>query len=188
MRRFIYKSIIILCEGKSEHAYIQKLSKFFHSQENNKIIFVPKTIGGCTKVNDELRKSKQRDPKITHVIWLDADVYKRGERDLPKKLRDELLLNKFSFEDFLVMHLDRDAVMKWQDICKGLNHFTKPITSKICKKEIVKIFSEYKKGAQPDELELSEKSLENLFSNQEDKSILFYSDFIDFMRKQLEAF
>jgi hypothetical protein len=71
--------------------------------------------------------------------------------------------------------------MTWQDICVNLKHFSRPITSRICEKEILAIFPQYKKGSMP--IVINEESLKNLFNNHADNTVSFASDFATFLEE-----
>jgi hypothetical protein len=185
MRQIAYKPIIVLCEGLSEETYIVCLNRFFNSQPNNLIRLVPKIIGGKNAVLKSWKKIKAENRNFRCVIWLDKDVYKRREMSLPKISPDVFLFNTYNFEDFLVMHLGQESVMKWQEICCNLNHFLTPMTSKVCEESITQIFEKYKKGSMPNEVTISSESLANLFNNQQNDGILFSSDFVIFLKNLL---
>jgi hypothetical protein len=185
MLQVAYKPIIVLCEGLSETTYILCLNKFFNSQANNQVKLVPKIIGGKNAILKSWKKARTENRNFRCVVWLDKDVYQRQEALLPKISHDIFLFNTYNFEDFLVMHLGDGSVMKWQEICCGLNHFSTPMTSKVCEENITQIFKKYKKGSMPNELTVNSESLTNLFDNQQNTEILFSSDFATFLKDLL---
>lgn len=176
-----YKSIIVVCEGKSESCYISALGKLFC----NVIALSCKNANGIENINNVFKKTYKDNRHSNIVIWCDEDVFKRGK---PKtKLFEMALTNKFNFEDFLVMHLDKSVVLKWQDICGKNGHFEKPLTSEELEELITQIIPNYKKGYIPAEIELNYEALNRLFSNNKDPEIKFRSDFADFIEKELNS-
>jgi hypothetical protein len=176
----------VLCEGVSEETYVICLNKFLDLLQDIKIRFVPKVIGGYRNAARFLKKIKNENRNAKndkYVVWLDEDVFKRGEANVPKILKDILRLNQYNFEDFLVMHLDKDSVMKWQGVCDSMNHFSVPITSEKCKACVTEILINYEKGSMPDNLEMNAASLKNLFNNQADEEIRFTSDFAALLKE-----
>ncbi|MCA6072240.1 MAG: RloB family protein [Endomicrobium sp.] len=98
---------IIICEGKSEVAYIQELNKYFR-EKNISINLVSKPVGGGHYA-DVVRKYKEEFKKNNEYgfrIWVDKDIYERNEQKnwdkynkRPKNIPD-FCFNIFNFEDF----------------------------------------------------------------------------------------
>jgi hypothetical protein len=148
--------------------------------QNIEIRFVPKVIGGYRNAAEFLKKIKSENRNAKNdrcVVLLDEDVFKRGETNISRSLKGCLYLNRYNFEDFLVMHLDKDSVMKWQETCDSMKHFSTPMTSAEYEILITEVLTNYKKGSMPDNLEINATSLRKLFNNQADEEIRFSSDF-----------
>ena len=77
------KSIIVICEGKSETKYLQELNRFLRENSaENSIVFVPKTVwtGHFTEVVKKYRDERKLNKKANIEIWVDYDIYKRNEQ------------------------------------------------------------------------------------------------------------
>ena len=77
------KSIIVICEGKSETKYLQELNRFLRENSTeNSIVFVPKTVGTghFTEVIKKYRSERKLNKKANIEIWVDYDIYKRNEQ------------------------------------------------------------------------------------------------------------
>lgn len=187
------KSIIIVCEGQSEVAYLQELNRLL-TENHVGIIFIPKNAGGGQygQISKRFRAEKKVNPRSSICIWADYDIYQRNDNGTmsaynkkPKGIPD-FYFNYQNFEDFLVLHLPHDTIHAWQSTCLGNNHFSLPL----CAEEYMELlhlhnWPDYKKGEMP--FSLSVKNLKRLFVNNNDKQILFSSDFASWLEKHLEG-
>lgn len=194
----------IICEGKSECAYIQTLKRFLRENE----IAVDFALisydagGGYYETLEEkykdVRKKKENDKHF--AIWCDADIYigNRTEKERrnaeayknkPQNIPD-FMFNHQNFEDFLVMHLPNELFDIWESTCIGHNHCTTPLFADdnngnpgyLELLKTTKIFSEkYKKGALPEEFVFSDEALQNLIKRHKDTNCFFESDFVNFL-------
>jgi hypothetical protein len=186
--------IKVICEGRSEAAYLNQINHFL--KENGvKTIFLPiPTYGGHFNV---IRKKLQqlgylrkkavcRNEKV--IIWVDKDVYERNEQKNQDKYEDFIKkypllffhFNRFSFEDFYILHEESENVRMWYNICRKKGHFSeKPLTSQISEELIKEILPGYKKGEISTSF-ISINSLKNLFIN--NGKYEFKSDIVDFLR------
>ena len=184
------KSIIVICEGKSETKYLQELNRFLRENSTeNSIVFVHKTVGTghFTEVIKKYRSERKLNKKANIEIWVDYDIYKRNEQQncdkykkKPKGISD-FKFNYFNFEDFLIMHFNDDVLNKWKEICKANNHFNEPMKSEKYLKLIQQnIFADYDKSSLTNLFVFNKQTLENLFKHNAEQSE-FKSDFAEFL-------
>jgi hypothetical protein len=179
------QTITIICEGKSEYAYIQELNRFFREKEIKVNFFVRKIGTGLFNEVVKIYKQEYRNnKKVKLYIWVDKDIYERNNQDSMNKYKNKkenipnFHFNTFNFEDFLVLHLEKEKVLEHQRRCEQRNHFKIPLHEKEYLPLINEIFPKYTKGSLPSTF-ISDKSLKLLFSNNEDLNIKFKSDFVD---------
>lgn len=193
----------IVVEGSSEFNYIQKLNIFLRDNEfgftfatyNLKGVFPSKkdTEKNSYKririfLKDEVIPNYENKDRL--LIWLDDDVFKRGQLD-KSKLESDLtkfntktrkivfLYNYENFEDFLIMHLSEDKFNKWHQICAANNHFNNPMIADEYEDKIRKnIITNYKKAIIPDEIEINKETILNLKNRQSNNNCQIKSDFI----------
>ncbi len=182
---FKQKTIILLvCEGPSERAYIQKLNRYFDEEEIPlQFIARPSNGGQFSQVIRKYREQKRNNKKSIIKIWVDWDIYLRNDaknmdhyKAKPSDIPD-FLFSYLNYEDFLTMHLDSEILNKWRLSCNKRNHFTSPSHSSEYIEEFVKFIGNYSKGEIP--FEINKQSLDNLKKHQEDSSIPFKCDFAD---------
>lgn len=177
------KSIICVCEGPSERAYIQELNRFFEEEEIAlHIIPKPSKGGQYSLVRKMYRSTLKNNPRLPICIWVDWDRYKRNDsgdldnyQNKPSDIPD-FWFTYMNFEDFLSMHLETEDVNRWWVSCNGRNHFSSPSHSSEYIPEFIKFLGDqYNKGEIP--IAVNASSLENLKKHQEDPSIPFACDF-----------
>ena len=194
---FIKPHHIIVCEGNSENAYINILNRFLRDNYINKS-FIPKIVGtgeysAVTRLFKQIKSNNKRNTSI--LIWIDHDRYKRNDNHnmesyVKKKANiPDFKFNKYSFEDFFIMHYNDDILNKWKEICEKNNHFNLPMKSELAKDLLCKhIFPDYTKSSLLPSFVINEESLNNLFKHQKDPNCKFKSDFADFLMKELEEY
>jgi hypothetical protein len=169
---------IIICEGKSEDAYIQELNKYFREKNIiSSISLVSKPVGGghyaavVRKYKEEFKKNKSR---FRIWIWVDRDIYERNEQKncdkyskRPKNIPD-FCFNIFNFEDFFILHYPKDKVSNYRKLCEDKDHFKNPLHSEDYMPLIKKVIEGYKKGSLPNDFTISTEILNNLFTNNKD--------------------
>ncbi len=184
----LVETVIVICEGVSENVYLQELNRFFR-EHKILLAFSPRIVGGgayksvVNRYRDALRDHKNAEI----VIWVDRDIYMNSQKNLyankPNTIPD-FLFSRMNFEDFLVMHMDRKTLMRWQTVCEELCHFSEPIPS-ACYLPIYKAncFPHYKKGRLP--FKINSESLGRLFANQKRENIHFKCDFGLFLEERI---
>lgn len=188
-----YPSYCVLCEGKSEFAYLQELNKFIRENDIGIKLTLNPVMIGCghysevTKQYRKIKELKKKDKIAGIIIWVDKDVYKRNEnKNSIKYARKQTSIpnfkfNIYNFEDFLAMHLPSTELAKWQAICEREGHFATPMTADQYEPLLAgSIFPGYSKGKLPDGI-ITIDSLRNLKMNQADKTVKFDSDFAKFL-------
>jgi len=188
------KIIVVICEGKSEMAYLQELNRLFR-EENIALAFkvVTSNGGNFSRIIAKYREERAKNRKQEIVIWVDKDIYCNGSNDAKKfedRYHPDFFFNHMNYEDFLVLHLAEKDVLKWQVICNKHNHFTKPMHSAeycplINQNNIFGDQAEYTKGSIP--FDLSLKRLEQAFGNNECKQISFSSGFLSLLKNEIKT-
>lgn len=175
---------IIVCEGESEHAYLQRLQSFLDAQPipggafEAPLRFISKDEaiaqgGSFAKLDKTFRRLRKENKTARSLqIWADFDLYHRNEKDCadlyaekPKGIPD-FLFSFHNFEDFFALHHCGDQLAEWlrYGSLEGQGHFTTPLHSDKYVPEIERIFPGYGKGdVHPDFI--SWASLKNLKAN-----------------------
>ncbi|MCA6069767.1 MAG: RloB family protein [Endomicrobium sp.] len=177
--------IIIICEGKSEVAYIQELNKYFR-EKNISINLVSKqadngSYAAVVKKYKEFKKNNKHGFRMW--IWVDRDIYKRNERKNMDKYNKKpdgvpnFCFNIFNFEDFFILHYPKDKVSNYRKLCENKDHFKNPLHSEDYMPLIKKVIEGYNKGSLPNGFEISAKTLNNLFTNNKDLQKELQNDF-----------
>ena len=178
---------IIICEGTSEYAYIQKLNRFL--VENNYDFTLNAKIVGSGHYKPIQKKylyERKNNPKLPIKIWVDKDTYVRndeGDREnyekKPSKIPD-FLFSTMNFEDFLALHTDKETLEHWFQICSRKKHHITPLKESdylpLVKEHL---FANYSKGDIP--FEITSEKLEQLFKQKEE--YFFRCGFADFLEK-----
>lgn len=188
----------IVCEGSSEVAYLNELNKYmrafglgenFHIKTYNLNGVFPDGISSYKHVKKEYDKAVKNKERADEIfVWLDNDVFKRGEllkSKLQKKLNgfSGIKYNYENFEDFLVIHLPDKQVQDWHKICVDNNHFDIPMIGRNVRKLIKSIIFDYSKGSLSQKIQINDESLTRLYENQKNSALKFGSDFIDVIKQ-----
>ena len=177
------KTVLVVCEGASERAYIQELNRFFREEEIpfNMVAFVCEG-GDFTKVVRAYRKVRRLNPNSELLIWVDYDRYARDDRGDMDKYRHkdsdipDFLFTTMNFEDLLSLHFEKPKLSEWIGVCTQRNHFIEPMTASEYMEPFMEfIGTSYHKGDMPFELTIDR--LENLRRNLADPSVGFGCDF-----------
>lgn len=188
------KIILVVCEGKSEKAYLQELNRFLRENEIPLLFKVEVSEGGDYHFVDPcFRKCQKENKRMRIVIWVDRDIYRRNDRGnqdaytkKPKGIPN-FKFNIENFEDFLVMHLTDDRVDLWHTACSNNGHFTSPLHAREYGPLLQSaIFPTYKKGTLPENFVIDFRALQNLKNHNADTKIPFRSEFADFMITEIE--
>lgn len=188
------KTIILLCEGASEVAYIQELNRYLRENECD-FVFIPKQVGSgfYTDVYKKFKEENKANPKTPKKIILDDDIYVRNadkcERNNSAKyaespIKSEMLFNTHNFEDFLMLHCDDETLNRWVATCVEHNHVNVPMHSEEYEPLVNDFFPGYAKGAFPFSA-ITQGMLDNLFRHNEDLSIFIKSDFASYLKELL---
>ncbi len=176
------KTIIIICEGASQRAYIQELNRYFEEEEIP-LNFIPRPSNGgqYTHVVRKYREVRKDNRTTRIIIWVDWDRYQRNDNcdmDNYQRKPDDIpnfLFSYQNFEDFLSMHFDHSKMQRWWASCVSRDHFTTPSHSKeYIPAFIAFIGGNYSKGEMP--INIDCHSLNNLKMHQRDTSIPFKCD------------
>ena len=171
---------IIVCEGESEWAYLQRLQSFLEQQqpadgsfEPPLLFIVPERVivktGTFGKLKSRYSKMRKENKKTAIEILADFDLYNRND----KKCADhyaaktagipDFLFSFHNFEDFFALHFDGIELAEWLRFGNS-GHFTTPLHAAGYLPEIKRVFPDYGKGRLPADF-VSWASLRNLKAN-----------------------
>lgn len=174
---------IIVCEGESEWAYLQRLQGFLDEQELPpdtfetplRFISPERAIakgGTFGKLRSHYNKTRKSNAKASIQIWADFDLYHRNDKHCADHYAaktsgiPDFLFSFHNFEDFFALHFDGQELAQWLRFggSAGQRHFTTPLHSDGYLPEIKRIFPGYAKGGLPADF-VSWASLRNLKAN-----------------------
>jgi len=175
---------IIVCEGESEWAYLQRLQGFLDDQELPPDTFetplrfigpehaVVKT-GAFGKIKSTYNKTRTANKNVRSIqVWADFDLYHRNDCQCADEYArktagiPDFLFSFHNFEDFFALHFDGPELADWLRFGgpAGQRHFTTPLHADCYLPEIKRIFPNYAKGGLPADF-VSWASLRNLKAN-----------------------
>jgi hypothetical protein len=171
---------IIVCEGESEWAYLQRLQSFLDAQvladgtfEPPLRFIVPERVivknGTFGKLKNRHNKTRKDNRKASIQIWADFDLYHRNDLQCAELYAaktagiPDFLFSFHSFEDFFALHWDGERLAEWLRF-GGHGHFTTPFHADGYLPEIKRIFPGYGKGVLPADF-VTWRSLKNLKTN-----------------------
>lgn len=183
------KRFIVICEGKSEEAYLNELNRVFRDKEVPLVFFPKIAISGHYKDLIKKYKEEYKINKNTDILILaDKDIYIRNERNNKYQYEQKqsnipnFLFHINNFEDFLVLHLEEDVLTNWISICESYNHFDMPLSSnKYIPLYTKHIFSSYTKGLFPFQ-KFNIETIKNAINNN-NKNLKIKSDFLILLDK-----
>jgi len=183
------KSIITICEGPSESAYLMEVNKVFR-EEGIKTSFIPRisASGHFLAIKQKFSLERKNNKSTEIIIWADNDIYKRNDSNNEVKYNSkqglpDFKFNYYNFEDMLILHMDDNLIATWQNICLTKKHFTSPLSSDVHEKLFKEnICPEYQKGTIPIE-NFSLNIIKKAIKNNNNKDILFKSDFLFYLEK-----
>ncbi len=174
---------IIVCEGESERAYLQRLQAFLDDQEvaagsfDAPLCFIgPEhavaNIGTFGKIKSTYNKTRTANRGRSIHVWADFDLYHRNDKHCATHYAaktagiPDFLFSFHNFEDFFALHFQGNALAEWIKFGSpmGHRHFTSPLHSDGYLPEIKRIFPGYAKGGLPADF-VSWASLRNLKAN-----------------------
>ncbi|TAE90782.1 MAG: hypothetical protein EAZ81_08660 [Verrucomicrobia bacterium] len=157
----------IVCEGKSEWAYLRRLQGFLDDQATEVGEFQPPLMfiapesaiaknGECKLLVRRYKEKRKENKNGSIQIWADFDLYHRNDLNCAdnysKRARGipDFLFSYHNFEDFFALHHDGTVLQTWLDYGQSTRrHFENPLHSKDYEPEIKRIFPEYEKGDIP---------------------------------------
>jgi hypothetical protein len=199
----------IICEGKSEVSYIERLNRFFDNNDIN-CSFKTYNLRGVVPVKDKSEKSSytkilniyrnevlfSKEKGELVILWLDDDMF------IEKTLNKDRLRSQFSkecgnnqiifcynyenFEDFLVMHLEEDVFLSYYRECDAKQHFKKPLRANeysIIMEQYA--FKNYNKGKLPDNFIIDENSLKNASERNNNNNYKCSCDLLRIIMKEI---
>lgn len=204
---------IIVCEGESEWAYLQRLQSFLEQQqpadgafEPPLLFIVPERVvvktGTFGKLKSRYNQTRKANKKHSIQIWADFDLYHRNDCQCATHYAaktagiPDFLFSFHNFEDFYALHFDGVPFAEWLRFggASGLRHFITPIHSEGYLPEIKRIFPGYGKGGLPAGF-VSWASLRNLKvnlgrqpSNSNPHNLQGVRSFAEFLLREIERF
>jgi len=174
---------IIVCEGESEWAYLQRLQAFLDDQEVPPGAFeaplrfigpehaIAKT-GSFGKIKSTYNKTRTANRGRSIQVWADFDLYHRNDYHCAENYAaktagiPDFFFSFHNFEDFFALHFADETLAKWLKFggLSGYCHFSTPLHSAGYLPEIKRIFPDYAKGGLPADF-VSWASLRNLKAN-----------------------
>ena len=172
---------IIVCEGESEWAYLQRLQSFLEQQPITDGCFDPPLRliaptqavakgGSFNTLKRQYSRTWSGNRRAPIRIWADFDLYNRNDNhcadnyaNKPTNIPD-FCFSYHNFEDFFALHADAGLFQQW--LCWGTSsgHFTTPLHANGYLPAIKSIFPGYDKGELPADF-ISWSSLKNLKCN-----------------------
>ena len=187
------KTILVICEGYSEAAYLQELNRLFREMEIA-VVFHPCVCGNgfYGNVAARYRHERQKNRRSPIYIWVDWDLYARNERrnldnysNRPSGI-PAFCFSRQNFEDFLATHLDAEQLGEWIAICRQRHHWEVPLHSaEYLELFKTQLFADYQKGALP--FELSPEMLRQMLENQNIHDCPAHCEFAEVIRRAVEA-
>ncbi len=169
------KQMILICEGRSEFVYIQRLQSFLDEQSTDwdvPLKFVPGDAGGGSygKVISRYKTERKDNKRARIEVWVDHDLYLRNDKgNMNQYLRKPSGIPDFrfsyhNFEDFLVLHMDDEKVREWTGCVHSTGHITTPLHTAEYSVMFEKIMPGYRKGGLSPDF-ISKESLWRLKQN-----------------------
>jgi hypothetical protein len=169
--------IVIVCEGESERAYLQRLQSFLQPQTPDPVPlrFVVGEVankGTFGILKSAFNKTRRDNKKSSIQIWADFDLYHRNDHRCADNYAaktagiPDFLFSFHNFEDFLALHLSGAQLAEWLRYgnATGRNHFTSPLHARDYLPEMQRIIPDYQKGTLSPDF-ISWASLQNLKAN-----------------------
>jgi len=171
---------IIVCEGESEWAYLQRLQSFIDQQalpvgayEPPLLMIAPERVivqgGSFGKLKSRYNKTRTQNKKSSIQIWADFDLYHRNDNQCADHYArktpgiPDFLFSYHNFEDFFALHWDGNSFQEWLQFGNH-GHFTTPLPAIDYLPEIERIFPGYGKGELPADF-ITWAALKNLKRN-----------------------
>lgn len=154
---------LIVCEGKSERTYLQRLQSFLDQQEvqgsgfETPLRFIaPKRVivktGTFGKLKSRFNQARKENRRSSIQIWADFDLYHRNDKKCAelyaKKTAGipDFLFSYHNFEDFFALHWDAPFLDDWIRFGNE-GHFNSPLHAEGYLPEIKRIFPGYSKAS-----------------------------------------
>ena len=199
---------IIVCEGESEWAYLQRLNSFLEKQASTNgefepaLLFIPPksaiakngTFGKLKSRYNQTRVANKKNSSIQ--IWADFDLYHRNDKSCADHYSQksagipDFLFSYHNFEDFFALHAEGDPFEQWLHFGQR-GHFATPLHADGYFPEIKRIFPHYGKGELSPDF-ITWESLKNLKRNKSQQpssnphNLQGIRSFADFLINEIE--
>ena len=190
------KRYVVICEGKSERAYLLALQSLLDGVlpppdgwDEAPVRFIPRPepSGVKTGYYDEVVPAYRREKKVlpqgNTIVWVDSDIYiwnvprGKGNNGDMYRSRDKQAIPAFffsyhKFEDFLALHCAPADFRRWKELMRDNGHLLKaPLPRPEYAPEYQKVFPHYSKSKLPMDL-VNETGLSNLAANCRDADVI----------------
>lgn len=202
------KRHVIICEGKSEVVYIERLQSFLDQQPlrqgvfETPLRFIPKPnpngVGGgkYSQAVAKYKKEKGSSLRTNVAVWVDYDLYHRNYKNTQSSYSSRGGVPAFNFsfhnfEDFLILHYSPVVVAKWRSVFTQTPHIHAPLHSEVYIPNFLQVFPNYKKGDVPLDI-VNQEGFRNLKQNLSCRPISPHSnnsefrDFATFLLDELD--
>ena len=152
------KNIYVVVEGSSEKSFFTKLNSYCAQMdipvsfkiENAEGHTLKKVLAAVKRAGTKIKKDIRGVLTADVMVFLDYDVFKRGEDIAPYNARlKRLYFFEYSFEDFLVSLLPDAQNQQWAQICEQQGHYQMPMNAVAVETHIKTIFPNSRKGDCP---------------------------------------
>jgi hypothetical protein len=171
---------VLVCEGESEWAYLQRLSAYLVQQpvmddpfETPLRIIAPSRAvaknGSFKSLARQFREMRQENKRSDIKVWADFDLYHRNDNHCAEAYRGkpngipDFYFSFHNFEDFYALHLGAPQHQAWRAFGQQ-GHFAQPLHSVDYFPAFTQIVAGYQKGVIPVDF-ISWESLANLKHN-----------------------
>ena len=198
---------IIVCEGESEWAYLQRLQSFLdqqplvdgHFEPPLRLIAPTQAVakgGKFSTLKKQFSATRKGNRNSCIHIWADFDLYHRNDQhcadNYARKTEGipDFLFSYLNFEDFYALHSDGEQFDNWLNFGNA-GHFTAPLHADVYLPEIKRIFPGYGKGELPVDF-ITWDSLKNLKRNKvhhprsNPRNLQGLGCFADFLVREIE--
>ena len=159
---------LIVCEGESERAYLQRLQTFLDAQTSPQNTFEPALCfiapssglvktGYFNTIKNTYNRTRRENKNASIQVWADFDLYHRNDKGCAELYANkssgvpDFLFSFHNFEDFFALHFSGKQFAEWLSFGapERCSHFTKPLHSEDYVREFRRIFPDYAKGGLP---------------------------------------
>ena len=161
----VTRRYVIICEGESEWAYLQRFQSFLDRQALPEKGYLSPFIlinpyGAIAKsgrygtLERKFKDYRKHNRNVSIKVWADFDLYHRNDNSCSDQYRrktagiPDFHFSFHNFEDFFALHYDGEKFAEWLRFGAD-RHFNSPRHSRDYLPDFRKIFPTYAKGDLP---------------------------------------